>query len=137
LSELRFLTMKIRINLTGGCISLRFRSLERTRLGRGLQTYGYPHRKCSLVNFIRVKEESCRVAVRAMVASGLNMDEDRAFDVLLRMYFDVGIESDRAFFDFLSNQVFRHNALNNILLFCVIRCNYSRCFDGKECNKFR
>jgi FMN phosphatase YigB (HAD superfamily) len=55
----------------------------------------------TLVDFIRMKEESCRAAVKGMVASGLRMDEDWAFDVLLRKYFDVGIESDRAFFDFI------------------------------------
>jgi putative hydrolase of the HAD superfamily len=55
----------------------------------------------TLVDFIRMKEESCRASVKAMVASGLRMDEDWAFDVLLRKYFDVDIESDRAFFDFI------------------------------------
>jgi phosphoglycolate phosphatase-like HAD superfamily hydrolase len=57
----------------------------------------------TLVDFIRMKEESCRVAVEAMVVSGLRMDEDRAFDVLLSKYFDVGIESDRAFSEFLKS----------------------------------
>jgi hypothetical protein len=31
----------------------------------------------------------------------------------------------------------KHNTLNNLVLFCIIRCNYSRCFNGKECNQFR
>ena len=57
----------------------------------------------TLVDFIRMKEKSCRAAVRAMVESGLRMDEGQAFDVLLRKYFDVGIESDRAFSEFLKS----------------------------------
>jgi FMN phosphatase YigB (HAD superfamily) len=58
----------------------------------------------TLVDFIGMKEESCRAAVGAVVASGLRMDEDQAFDVLLRKYFDVGIESNGAFSDFLSTR---------------------------------
>ena len=42
----------------------------------------------TLVDFIRMKEESCRAAVKAMVASGLQMDEDQAFELLLIKYFD-------------------------------------------------
>jgi phosphoglycolate phosphatase-like HAD superfamily hydrolase len=57
----------------------------------------------TLVDFIRMKEESCRAAVKAMVASGLHMDEDQAFKLLLIKYFDVGIESDRAFSEFLKS----------------------------------
>ena len=57
----------------------------------------------TLVDFIGMKEESCKAAARAMVASGLHMNEDYAFDVLLRKYFDVGIESDRAFSEFLKS----------------------------------
>jgi FMN phosphatase YigB (HAD superfamily) len=57
----------------------------------------------TLVDFIRMKEESCRAAVKAMAASGLQMDEDQAFKLLLIKYFDVGIESDRAFSEFLKS----------------------------------
>jgi putative hydrolase of the HAD superfamily len=44
-----------------------------------------------------MKEESCRAAVKAMVTSGLRMGEDQAFELLMKTYFDVGIESNKAF----------------------------------------
>jgi phosphoglycolate phosphatase-like HAD superfamily hydrolase len=55
----------------------------------------------TLIDFIRMKEESCRASVKAMVASGLRMKEDQAFELLMKTYFDVGIESNRAFSEFL------------------------------------
>jgi FMN phosphatase YigB (HAD superfamily) len=55
----------------------------------------------TLVDFIRMKEESCKAAVNAMVASGLRMKENQAYECLIKTYFDVGIESDRAFSEFL------------------------------------
>ena len=57
----------------------------------------------TLIDFIRMKEESCRAAVKAMVASGLRMKEDQAYERLIEKYFDVGIESDRAFSEFLTS----------------------------------
>jgi hypothetical protein len=48
-----------------------------------------------------MKEESCRSAVKAMVASGLRMKEDQAYESLMKTYFDVGIESNIAFSEFL------------------------------------
>ena len=55
----------------------------------------------TLIDFMRMKEESCKAAVRAMISNGLNMREDEAFTVLMNLYFDVGIESDCAFTEFL------------------------------------
>jgi putative hydrolase of the HAD superfamily len=57
----------------------------------------------TLIDFVRMKEESCKAAVRAMVASGLRMKEDEAYDRLMQIYFAVGIESDNAFSEFLKN----------------------------------
>jgi HAD superfamily hydrolase (TIGR01549 family) len=57
----------------------------------------------TLIDFIRMKEESCRAAVKAMVTSGLRMGEDQAFELLMKTYFDVGIESNKAFSEFLSS----------------------------------
>jgi len=37
----------------------------------------------TLVDFIRMKEESCRAAVKAMVASGLRMKEDQVYERLM------------------------------------------------------
>jgi HAD superfamily hydrolase (TIGR01549 family) len=66
----------------------------------------------TLVDFIRMKEESCRAAVKAMITSGLQMNEDHAFKLLLIKYFDVGIESDRAFSEFLKSiDQFNHKIL--------------------------
>jgi HAD superfamily hydrolase (TIGR01549 family) len=55
----------------------------------------------TLIDFMRMKEESCRAAVKAMILNGLDMDEDQAFAVLMNVYFDLGLESDCAFTDFL------------------------------------
>jgi putative hydrolase of the HAD superfamily len=55
----------------------------------------------TLVDFMRMKEESCRAAVKAMVLNGLDMSEDEAFTVLMNIYFDLGLESDSAFTEFL------------------------------------
>jgi FMN phosphatase YigB (HAD superfamily) len=57
----------------------------------------------TLIDFIQMKEESCRAAVKAMVASGLIMKEDQAFELLIKTYFDVGIESNIAFSEFLKS----------------------------------
>jgi FMN phosphatase YigB (HAD superfamily) len=55
----------------------------------------------TLIDFMRMKEESCKAAVKAMISNGLNMREQEAFTVLMKVYFDVGIESDSAFTEFL------------------------------------
>lgn len=66
----------------------------------------------TLVDFIQMKEESCRASVKAMVASGLRMKEDQAFELLMKTYFDVGIESNIAFSEFLrSIDQFDHKIL--------------------------
>ena len=66
----------------------------------------------TLIDFIRMKEESCRAAVRAMLASGLRMQEDEAFERLIKTYFAVGIESDNAFSEFLKRvDQFDHKVL--------------------------
>ncbi len=66
----------------------------------------------TLIDFIRMKEESCRAAVKAMVASGLQMKEDQAFEILLNTYFDVEIESNIAFSEFLKSiDQFNHKIL--------------------------
>jgi FMN phosphatase YigB (HAD superfamily) len=55
----------------------------------------------TLIDFMRMKGESCRAAVRAMILNGLDMDEEEAFAVLMNIYFDLGLESDSAFTEFL------------------------------------
>ena len=66
----------------------------------------------TLVDFIFMKEESCRAAVGAMVAAGLPMDEAAAYGELMKTYFAVGIESDNAFSEFLKSKGhFNHKIL--------------------------
>jgi putative hydrolase of the HAD superfamily len=55
----------------------------------------------TLLDFLRMKEQACRAAVKAMVGSGLRMSEDEAYSRLMQTYFSVGIESDCAFTEFL------------------------------------
>ena len=57
----------------------------------------------TLVDFIEMKEKSCRAAVHAMVKSGLQMKEAEAYESLIKTYFAIGIESDNAFSEFLKN----------------------------------
>lgn len=57
----------------------------------------------TLVDFISMKEESCKAAAKTMVASGLRMKEAEASEHLIKTYFTVGIESDNAFSEFLKN----------------------------------
>lgn len=55
----------------------------------------------TLSDFMLMKEEACKAAVRAMIATGLNSNEETAYRKLITTYFDVGIESDVAFTEFL------------------------------------
>jgi HAD superfamily hydrolase (TIGR01549 family) len=55
----------------------------------------------TLIDFMRMKEESCKAAVKAMISSGLKMTEKDACAQLIKTYFDLGLESDRAFTEFL------------------------------------
>lgn len=55
----------------------------------------------TLVDFLQLKEESCRASVRAMIIAGLHMEESEAYEQLIKKYFDVGIESNVAFSEFL------------------------------------
>jgi putative hydrolase of the HAD superfamily len=58
----------------------------------------------TLVDFIEMKQESCRAAAGAMVAAGLPIDKALAYEELIKIYFAVGIESDCAFSEFLKSK---------------------------------
>lgn len=58
----------------------------------------------TLVDFIYMKEEWCKAASQAMVASGLRVKEAEAYERLIKTYFAVGIESDNAFSEFLKSE---------------------------------
>jgi putative hydrolase of the HAD superfamily len=57
----------------------------------------------TLSDFILMKEETCRAAVRAMIVAGLKMSEEDAYSRLMETYFEVGLESDFAFTSFLKS----------------------------------
>ena len=66
----------------------------------------------TLIDFMRMKKESCKAAVQAMISAGLKMDPQIAYSKVMKSYFETGIESDKAFTHFLkkSNQ-FNHKIL--------------------------
>jgi putative hydrolase of the HAD superfamily len=55
----------------------------------------------TLIDFMLMKEEACKAAVRAMIDIGLDMTENEAYDLLMKTYFRLGLESDKAFTEFL------------------------------------
>jgi len=66
----------------------------------------------TLIDFLSMKQESCRAAVTAMISAGLRMQETQAYECLMKIYVTSGIESDIAFTDFLkSEKQFDHKIL--------------------------
>lgn len=66
----------------------------------------------TLIDFIRMKKESCQATAKAMIEAGLKMDQKTAFKRLMSTYFRVGIESDRIFTKFLEKEgLFDHKIL--------------------------
>jgi putative hydrolase of the HAD superfamily len=66
----------------------------------------------TIADFIAMKQQSVRAAAKAMVTAGLQMNETQAYTQLLNAYFEFGIESDKAFTDFLKdNGMFDHKIL--------------------------
>ena len=58
----------------------------------------------TLVDFMKMKREACRSAIYAMVDSGLKISKEEGYKKLILTYFKVGIESDRAFTEFLKRE---------------------------------
>ena len=58
----------------------------------------------TLVDFIKMKMEACRSAIVAMIDNGLKINEEEGYRKLIATYFKVGIESDRAFQEFLKKE---------------------------------
>ena len=66
----------------------------------------------TLIDFMQMKEESCRAAIQAMIGAGLKMDQKVAFCSLMETYYRLGLESDFAFTQFLKkNKQFDHKIL--------------------------
>ena len=66
----------------------------------------------TLIDFMQMKEESCKAAIEAMISAGLKMGKKEAFCKLMTTYFKLGLESDYAFTQFLKeNNQFDHKIL--------------------------
>jgi putative hydrolase of the HAD superfamily len=66
----------------------------------------------TLINFMQMKEEACKAAVKAMVTAGLRMKTKKAYSKLMETYLLLGLESDRAFTEFLKKEEqFNHKIL--------------------------
>jgi phosphoglycolate phosphatase-like HAD superfamily hydrolase len=66
----------------------------------------------TLIDLIELKEQACKSAIHAMTSAGLKMDETEAYGLLMKKYYELGLESDTAFTEFLkSNNQFDHKVL--------------------------
>ncbi len=61
----------------------------------------------TLIDFMKMKREACKAAVKAMIKKGLKLPFKQAYKILIKTYFKVGIESDKAFEKFLEEQGFK------------------------------
>jgi len=59
----------------------------------------------TLLDFIKMKHQAVRAAIRAMIEAGLDLDEDSAFDDIIRLYQDHGWENQLVFDDFLNEKL--------------------------------
>ena len=55
----------------------------------------------TLIDFIKMKTEACKSAIKAMIKTGLKIDEKTGYKKLMHVYFKVGIDSSIAFSKFL------------------------------------
>ncbi len=51
----------------------------------------------TLVDFLKMKNIACAQAASAMISAGLDLEEKKVCESLLKTYFEVGIESNNAF----------------------------------------
>lgn len=58
----------------------------------------------TLLDFSEMKHMAVNMAIRAMIDQGLDMDPDEAFRSIFETYYEVGIESDNAFSEFLKRR---------------------------------
>lgn len=55
----------------------------------------------TLIDFMRMKRESCAAAVEAMIGAGLKLDREEATRILFKLYDQYGIEYPKIFQEFL------------------------------------
>ncbi|VVB65836.1 Glyceraldehyde 3-phosphate phosphatase [Candidatus Gugararchaeum adminiculabundum] len=58
----------------------------------------------TLTDFVSMKREATRAAAKAMIKSGLNMDEDQCFKELFQCYWQEGIDNNTAFEKFIKSK---------------------------------
>jgi putative hydrolase of the HAD superfamily len=58
----------------------------------------------TLIDFMKMKEESCKSALKAMIKKGLKVSFKTGYEKLMKIYFKVGIESNIAFEEFLKSE---------------------------------
>ena len=59
----------------------------------------------TLIDFMTMKREAVKSAVKAMIKNGLKLDEKESYRKLMITYLKLGIESDMAFQEFLKNEL--------------------------------
>ena len=59
----------------------------------------------TLIDFMTMKREAIKSAVKAMIKTGLKLDERESYRKLMITYLKLGIESDTAFQEFLKNEL--------------------------------
>ena len=59
----------------------------------------------TFIDFITMKVEACRSAIKAMIKAGLKINERNGLKKLMETYFKYGIESDIAFTKFLEGEM--------------------------------
>ena len=55
----------------------------------------------TLIDFWKMKQQSCSAAIDAMIGAGLNIDSKKAYDILFRLYDKYGLEEKTIFQKFL------------------------------------
>jgi putative hydrolase of the HAD superfamily len=66
----------------------------------------------TLIDFMQMKRAACEAAAQAMVNAGLKMNQQEVYQKIMDTYFEVGLESDRAFTEFLKKEnQFNHKTL--------------------------
>ncbi len=59
----------------------------------------------TLIDFMKMKREAVKSAVKAMIKAGLKIDEGEGYKKLMITYLRLGIESETAFQEFLKNEL--------------------------------
>lgn len=88
----------------------------------------------TLIDFWQMKEEACQAAVDSMINAGLKMDKQTAYSRLMKTFFEVGIESDKAFTKFLENEgQFKHKTLAAAInTYLMTKNNFLKPYPGTE-----